>query len=137
MVGHRADQRDLRLPDLLCSAETEFHTGWFVESLATKTPVLFVIRTLAQSVAEPAQFGSDRDDLAIALIGLVLPYSPVCGRAGIHEVAGQYFAFLGPATVTYLALVEIVKRRLLPQPTRTAASTRAVMVPHHLLLSAF
>ena len=27
------------------SSEALFHTGWFVESLATKTLVLFVIRT--------------------------------------------------------------------------------------------
>ena len=36
-----------------------FHTGWFVESLATQTLVLFVIRTVAESAAEPAQPAPD------------------------------------------------------------------------------
>ena len=32
-----------------------FHTGWFVESLATQTLVVFVIRTAGEPVQEPAQ----------------------------------------------------------------------------------
>ena len=51
MLWHRPDQLAVRLPDLLRPAravpraEALFHTGWFVESLATQTLVLFVIRT--------------------------------------------------------------------------------------------
>ena len=49
---HRPDQLGVRLPDVLRAAaffhasERLFHTGWFVESLATQTLVLFVIRTM-------------------------------------------------------------------------------------------
>jgi magnesium-transporting ATPase (P-type) len=32
-----------------------FHTGWFVESLATQTLVVFVIRTAGNSVQEPCR----------------------------------------------------------------------------------
>ena len=42
--------------------ETLFHTGWFVESLATQTLVLFVIRTVGRRMdeqAEPAAHGHD------------------------------------------------------------------------------
>ena len=50
-AGLRPDQLDLRLSDVrvpalvLHASEAEFHTGWFVESLATQVLVIFVIRT--------------------------------------------------------------------------------------------
>ena len=43
------------------AAESLFHTGWFVESLATQTLVLFVIRTTGQPASEPPERGADGD----------------------------------------------------------------------------
>jgi len=91
---------------------TEFHTGWFVESLATQTLVLFVIRTIRRPWRIRPSQPLTATILAIVLIGLLLPYSPFAAPLGFTKLPGLYFAFLGPATLTYLALVEIVKRRL-------------------------
>ena len=58
------------------SSEAQFHTGWFVESLATQTLVLFVIRTsenpLRSRPSGPliATCLADRGD------GVYLPFSP-------------------------------------------------------------
>ena len=48
----RSDQLAVRLPDLRADARkgtarrcTEFRTGWFLESLATQTLIIFAIRT--------------------------------------------------------------------------------------------
>ena len=50
--------------------------------------------------------------LAIVVVGLALPYTPFAAALGFTRLPALYFVFLVPATLTYLALVEIVKRRL-------------------------
>jgi Mg2+-importing ATPase len=94
------------------AAESEFHTGWFVESLATQTLVLFVIRTMRSPWRSRPSRALTATTLAIVLLGLLLPYTPLAAPLGFTRLPGLYFAFLGPATVTYLLLVEIVKRHL-------------------------
>ncbi len=94
------------------AGQTEFHTGWFVESLATQTLVLFVIRTMRSPWRSRPSRALTATTILIVVVGLVLPYSPLAAKLGFTRLPGLYFAFLGPATVTYLLLVEIVKRRL-------------------------
>lgn len=99
------------------AGEPEFHTGWFVESLATQTLVLFVIRTMRSPWRSRPSMALTATTLAIVVVGLALPYSPFAAALGFTRLPALYFLFLVPATVTYLALVEIVKRRLF-KPTR-------------------
>jgi len=47
------------------------------------------------------------------LIGALLPFSPLAGALGFTPLPAAYFVFLLVATGTYLALVEVVKRRLM------------------------
>jgi Mg2+-importing ATPase len=90
-----------------------FHTGWFVESLATQTLVLFVIRT----TQNPLRSRPSRPLMATVLIivaaGSLLPFSPLAGPLGFAPLPGVYFAYLVTATMAYLVLVELGKRRLL------------------------
>jgi Mg2+-importing ATPase len=95
------------------SSATLFHTGWFVESLATQTLVLFVIRTAGNPFKSRPSRPLTITTLLIVLVGLVLPYSPLAGLLGFVPLPSLFFAFLTLFTVTYLALVEIVKRRLM------------------------
>jgi Mg2+-importing ATPase len=90
----------------------EFHTGWFVESLATQTLVLFVIRTMRSPWRSRPSRALTATTLAIVLAGLLLPYTPFAAGLGFTRLPGLYYVFLGSATVTYLLLVEVVKRRL-------------------------
>ena len=43
----------------------------------------------------------------------MLPFTPVASTLGFVPLPPAYFVFLVAATVTYLALVEVVKRRLI------------------------
>ncbi len=95
------------------SGETLFHTGWFVESLATQTLVLFVIRTPKNPLQSRPSLPLALTTLAIVLVGALLPYSPIAGVLGFAPLPALFFLFLGAATVTYLALVELAKRHLL------------------------
>jgi Mg2+-importing ATPase len=89
-----------------------FHTGWFVESLATQTLVIFVIRTVSSPLRSRPSRALTVTTLAIVALALVLPFLPGAHLLGFVPLPPAYFAFLGVATLTYLLLVEAVKRRL-------------------------
>jgi PAS domain S-box-containing protein len=95
------------------ASEALFHTGWFAESLATQTLVLFVIRTAGTPWQSRPSLALIATTVLIVLIGLSLPFTPVAGILGFVPLPGTYFLFLAGATLTYLGLVEVVKRRLL------------------------
>ncbi|HYL57823.1 MAG TPA: magnesium-translocating P-type ATPase, partial [Candidatus Acidoferrales bacterium] len=94
------------------SSEAQFHTGWFVESLATQTLVLFVIRTAGRPWSNRPSLPLASTTIMIVAVGLMLPLSPLAGRLGFVLLPAGFFAFLAIAVVTYLILVEIVKARL-------------------------
>jgi len=97
------------------AGEAEFHTGWFVESLATQTLVLLVIRTMKSPFRSKPSAALLTTVLLIVSVGLWLPYSHLAGTLGFVPLPARYFAFLIAATATYLAIVESAKRRVLPR----------------------
>jgi Mg2+-importing ATPase len=92
--------------------EALFHTGWFVESLATQTLVLFIIRTMGNPLRSHPSRPLAVTTLLIVIIGTLLPFSPFAKLLGFTPLPAAYFTFLGISIATYLLLVEIVKRRL-------------------------
>ncbi len=115
--------------------ESLFHTGWFVESLATQTLVLFVIRTAGNPLRSRPSLPLATTTVLVVVVGILLPFTPLAGPLGFVPLPPAYFLFLAGATVTYLGLVEVVKRRLISrlvsQPTAPASvrSERAPSVP--------
>jgi len=95
------------------SSEAQFHTGWFVESLATQTLVLFVIRTSKNPLSSRPSNPLLATCLAVVAIGVYLPFSPVAAPLGFTPLPASYFAFLAIVTAVYLLLVEVAKRRLM------------------------
>jgi Mg2+-importing ATPase len=88
-----------------------FQTAWFIESFFTQTLVIFVIRTrkvpfLRSRPSKLLTFSS----LATIAAALILPWTEVGNLFGFKPLPLIYFAFLVVLTVTYLALVELVKR---------------------------
>ena len=95
---------------LFQAGEALFQTGWFVESLATQALVIFVIRTRGapwRSRPHPALAA-----LAIgaALVGILLPLSPLGPVFGFVAPPPAFYLFLATAVLVYLAVVELVKR---------------------------
>ena len=88
-----------------------FQTGWFVESLATQTLVIFVIRTrrvpFFRSVASaPMALAA----VGITAIGAVLPYTGHLAHIlGFQPLPATFFFTLAGIVVVYLALVETGK----------------------------
>ena len=104
------------------SSEAQFHTGWFVESLATQTLVLFVIRTSKNPLRSRPSRPLLATCLAVVAIGIYLPFSPLAGMLGFTRLPAGFFTFLAVATGAYLLLVEAAKRRLLSRTTQTNAN---------------
>jgi Mg2+-importing ATPase len=90
-----------------------FHTGWFVESLATQTLVLFVIRTAGSPLKSRPSVPLTVTTLLIVVTGILLPFTPLAADLGFTPLPGLFFLFLLGMTITYLLLVELVKRRLM------------------------
>jgi Mg2+-importing ATPase len=42
-----------------------------------------------------------------------LPYTPIADALGLAPLPGRYFVFLGAVVITYLAIVEVVKQRVM------------------------
>jgi Mg2+-importing ATPase len=93
------------------ASETLFHTGWFVESLATQTLVLFVIRTAGNPLRSRPSRWLTLNTLTIVVVGVLLPFSPLARLLGFTPLPVPFFLFLGISTLTYLLLVEVAKRR--------------------------
>ena len=92
------------------ASEALFHTGWFVESLATQTLVIFVIRTAARPWASRPSPALSAGVAICAGTGVLLPFTPLGAWLGFVALPPLFFAFLVGMTVTYLALVEAAKQ---------------------------
>jgi Mg2+-importing ATPase len=94
------------------AGQTEFHTGWFVESLATQTLVLFVIRTMRNPLKSRPSLPLAITTVLMVAIGILIPFSPFAARLGFTPLPGPFYTFLAVSTATYLIFVEFAKRRL-------------------------
>jgi Mg2+-importing ATPase len=94
-----------------------FRTGWFVESLATQTLVIFAIRTrripfLRSRPSRPLVLAA----FAAVIAGVVLPFSPLSTLLGFQPLPIGFFAALAGMTVAYLALIEVANRVFFANP---------------------
>ncbi|MGZ3638788.1 MAG: magnesium-translocating P-type ATPase, partial [Ktedonobacterales bacterium] len=67
---------------LFHASQELFHTGWFVESLATQTLVIFIIRTAGNPLKSRPSRPLAITTIAIVLIGVLLPYTPLAYALG-------------------------------------------------------
>ena len=86
-----------------------FHTGWFVESLATQTLVVFVIRTAGNPFRSRPSWPLLGAVLAVVTLATVLPYTPLRGPLGLAALPPALLGTIALLTVTYLGMVQMVK----------------------------
>ncbi len=103
----------------------EFRTGWFVESLATQTLIIFAIRTRMVPFfrSRPSTLLAITS-LTVVAIGAVLTISPLAHTLGFRPLPWQFFAVLGTFVVTYLALVELAKVMFYAEPMHPVGQPR-------------
>jgi Mg2+-importing ATPase len=109
---------------VLHASHDEFRSGWFVESLATQTLVVFLIRTRRiPFVRSRPSMPMIVTPVTCAVVGAVLPFTPLADFLGFTALPLSFFLILIGMVAAYLALVEVAKRRFYaaqPHPRRPA-----------------
>ena len=87
-----------------------FQTGWFVESLLTQTLIIHVIRTnKIPFIQSRASWQLIMTSVAIMLVGMWLPSSPIGQWLGLVPLPWQYWPLLLLTLLAYVALTQAVK----------------------------
>jgi Mg2+-importing ATPase len=88
-----------------------FRAGWFVESLATQTLVIFVIRTADRPWRSRPSRSLAAGVAACVTLGTLLPWSPAAPWLGFAPLPPPFLAFVVVMVLAYLMVVEVAKRR--------------------------
>jgi Mg2+-importing ATPase len=95
-----------------------FHTGWFVESLATQVLVIFIIRTRRSPLRSRPHAVLAATSLAVVAVTLLLPFTAAGRRIGFVPPPPAFFLILAGMVALYLGAVEMAKqwfyRRMAP-----------------------
>jgi Mg2+-importing ATPase len=88
----------------------EFRSGWFIESIATQTLIIFAIRTRRVPFfrSRPSS-GLIAASLGVVALGVYLPLSPLAGLLGFDPLPVPFFLALLGMVVVYMVLVEFAK----------------------------
>ncbi len=95
---------------LFHAGEAWFHTGWFVESIATQVLVIFVIRTRGNALNSRPAMALAATSLLTVLVAALLPYLPFAPLLGFTPLPASFMAVIAAMVAVYLVLVELVKR---------------------------
>jgi Mg2+-importing ATPase len=91
-----------------------FRTGWFVESLLTQTLIIHVIRTnRIPFLQSRASWPLILTGVAIMLVGIWLPYSPVASALDLKPLPALYWPLVAATLLCYVVLTQLVKVWLL------------------------
>ncbi|WP_231511238.1 magnesium-translocating P-type ATPase [Arthrobacter sp. UNC362MFTsu5.1] len=114
----------------------EFRAGWFIESIATQTLIIFAIRTrrvpFLRSRPSAGLLGAS---LGVVVVGIFLPLSPLAGVLGFDPLPTPFFLALLGMIVVYLVMVEFAKswffaRAAQQPPARPAVIPRRQPLHH-------
>jgi Mg2+-importing ATPase len=89
----------------------EFRAGWFIESIATQTLIIFAIRTRrVPFLRSRPSAGLLAASLTVVAAGIFLPLSPLADVLGFDPLPVPFFLALLAMIVVYLVMVEFAKQ---------------------------
>ena len=92
------------------AGEALFHTGWFIESMATQVLVIFIIRTRRNPFKSSPNPLLIACSLTVVSVAILLPFTSVGEYLGFVAPPALFFLVLTALLVTYLLAVEWMKR---------------------------
>jgi magnesium-transporting ATPase (P-type) len=96
--------------DIVPADATLFQTAWFMESICTQTPVVFVIRTRVVPfyTSRPGRLLTFSTILIVA-IAFILPFTVIGSIFGFIRPPLSFFTVLAGLVAGYIVMVELVK----------------------------
>ncbi len=92
------------------AGEALFHTGWFIESMATQVLVIFIIRTRKNPFKSRPNPWLIACSLAVVAVAVLLPFTPAGVYLGFVAPPAFFFLILTAMLVAYLLAVELMKQ---------------------------
>ncbi len=90
--------------------EQLFHTGWFIESMATQVLVIFIIRTRRNPFKSLPNPWLALCSLAVVATAVIFPFTPLGKGFGFVPPPPSFYAVLAGLVLLYLAAVEGIKQ---------------------------
>jgi len=95
---------------LFHAGEKLFHTGWFIESMATQVLVIFIIRTRRNPFKSHPNIWLTLSSLSVVFLAVVLPFTPLGSYFGFVPPPLSFYAILAGLVFFYLIEVEVIKQ---------------------------
>ncbi len=95
---------------LFHAGEQLFHTGWFIESMATQVLVIFIIRTRRNPFKSRPNLWLTLCSLSVVFLAVILPYTPLGRYFGFVPPPISFYAILAGLVFFYLFAVEGIKQ---------------------------
>jgi Mg2+-importing ATPase len=92
------------------AGEALFHTGWFIESMATQVLVIFIIRTRKNPFRSRPNPWLVACSLTVMAGAVLLPFTPASVYLGFVALPAFFFAILAAILIFYLLAVEGMKQ---------------------------
>lgn len=92
------------------AGESLFHTGWFIESLATQVLVIFIIRTRKSPLKSRPNIWLTVFSLTVVAVVMILPLTPLGIFLGFVAPPPLFFLILSAMVIVYLFAVERAKQ---------------------------
>ncbi|HUJ19101.1 MAG TPA: magnesium-translocating P-type ATPase [Nitrospirota bacterium] len=92
------------------AGEQLFHTGWFIESMATQVLVIFIIRTRRNPFKSRPNVWLALCSLSVVCLAVALPFTPLGTYLGFVPPPLSFFAILAGLVLFYLFAVEGIKQ---------------------------
>jgi len=92
------------------AGESLFHTGWFIESLATQVLVIFIIRTRRNPLKSRPNPWLTGCSLMVVALAIILPFTSLGSYLGLVPPPPIFFLALAGMVMLYLVIVEQVKK---------------------------
>ena len=92
------------------AGEALFHTGWFIESMATQVLVIFIIRTRKNPFKSRPNLWLVACSLTVVVVAAVLPFTPASEFLGFVAPPAFFFVILAAILIFYLFAVEGMKQ---------------------------
>jgi len=100
-----------------------FRTSWFVESIATQTLVVFLIRTRGRPWRDMPNPVLTISTLGALTVALAIPFSPLGAWFGFQTPPPLVIAALGGIVVVYLVCAELFKPLAIGDELRRAVQS--------------